>query len=159
MGAGKSKVGESAANKLGVECYDTDAWMENEMGINVAALVKGNLVRFRRKEADALREVLATSKEGIISTGGGIISTAVGRKALLGSGVPVVWLEVPFDVARQRVLSDSGRERPLFADAQKARALFDERQQWYEETASHRVDASQPIGRVVNDVLSAWRLM
>ncbi len=156
MGMGKSTVGPRAAEELAVGYYDTDDWMEAETGVDVPALVKSDMAQFRRLEAEALRTILG-NYEGVVSTGGGIVSTELGRAALLGSGVPVVWLRAPFDIAVSRVMVDSGRERPLFADVESARKLFDERQKWYEEVATNVVDASRPIEIVAERIVSILR--
>ncbi len=156
MGMGKSTVGPKAAEKLGVGYYDTDDWMETELGIDIPELVKGDMARFRKVEAATLGSILG-GREGVISTGGGIVSTEVGRAALLGSLVPVVWLRAPFEVAEERVRADLGRERPLFADVDSARKLFEDRQGWYEETATHTVDASQPVELVADSIVSILR--
>lgn len=147
MGMGKSSAGKKAAEILDVRYYDTDSWMETERGIDIPAFVKSDVALFRQIEAETLWVVL-DQEPGIISTGGGIVSTNVGRNALRGSGVPVVWLQAPFEVAVSRVKADSGRERPLFADVEAARGLFSERQAWYQESATHVVDASDQVERV-----------
>jgi shikimate kinase len=153
MGMGKSTAGRLAAELLSADYYDTDDWMEKVMGLDVPSLIKTDVQSFRGLEALALQDILR-SRRGVISTGGGIISTEVGRAALSSSMVPVVWLKAPFEVAEARVAKDSGRERPLFADVDGARKLFDERQQWYEATSTHVVDASRPAALVVDDIRS-----
>ena len=154
MGMGKSTVGPAVAERLDVAYFDTDDWMETVAGIDVPHLAKADMPGFRRVEAEALRAIL-DQEPGVISTGGGIVSTEIGRSALLASSASVVWLKAPFDVAASRVTGDSGRERPLFSNMESARALFDERQQWYKETAGFEIDASQLKEQVVEDVILA----
>ena len=157
MGMGKSTVGPKVAETLGVNYYDTDNWMETESGVSVPDLVRTDMQAFRKLEAATLVDILEL-EPGVISTGGGIVSTEVGRKALLASGVPVIWMWANFDVVAKRVSEDSvGRDRPLFDDVEKARALNDERQGWYRETATHTVDASQPIELVTGDIVAIVR--
>ncbi len=151
---GKSTVGPAVSERLNITYYDTDDWMETEGGIDVPHLVRTNMSEFRRIEAEALKTIL-DQEPGVVSTGGGIVSTEFGQTALRAAAVPVVWLQAPFEVAASRVVSDPGRERPLFSDVESARALFNERQQWYEETADCIVDASQPAEQVTEDVVSA----
>jgi len=77
---------------------------------------------------------------------------------LLASGVPVIWMRAAFDLAAKRVAEDSaGRDRPLFDDVENARALYDERQVWYEKTANHTVDASLPVELVVGEIVAIAR--
>lgn len=153
MGVGKSTVGPQAADVLGVRYYDTDDWMETETGIDVPQLVKSNITAFRKAEANALEAIL-DREPGIISTGGGIVSTEIGRNALRAAGCPVVWLRAPFDDSAKRVAEDNGRERPLFADTATALKLYDERAQWYAKTSDHIVDATQPIELVVGGIVA-----
>lgn len=158
MGVGKSTVGLIVAEKLGTNYYDTDGWMETESGINVPDLVRTDMAAFRGLEAATLIEILGL-EPGVISTGGGIVSTEVGRSALIASGVPVIWMKTSFDVAAKRVLEDNiGRERPLFDDLEKARGRYDERQGWYEETATHIVDASRTPELVAGDIVAIARI-
>lgn len=151
MGAGKSTVGPLAAELMEVRHFDTDAWMNNEMGIDVPGLVKADMPEFRAQEIKALNEILE-QEPGLITTGGGIVSTEAGRTALLNCGVSIGWLRVPFEVAEARVMSDTGTERPLFSDRTTARTLFDERQAWYKETADFIFDASRPAREVALEV-------
>ncbi len=152
MGVGKSTVGPLAAEELDVNYYDTDEWMETEAGIDIPMLLRSDPAAFRELEARALKVILKRGP-GIFSTGGGIVSTEVGRRALLSADATVVCLQVPFDEAARRVSQDSGRERPLFDDAEKARKLYQERLEWYEETANYIVDASRPVDLVVGDIV------
>jgi shikimate kinase len=146
MGMGKSTIGSLSAEVLGVPYKDTDEWME-AAGIDVPELVKTDMAKFRETEARALQTILGEGA-GVFSTGGGFVSTELGRRVLRESEVPVVWLNAPFEVAQERVMRDTGRERPLFSDVAKARELFEERLPWYEETATHIVDA-EPLPPVV----------
>ncbi len=153
MGMGKSTVGRISAERLEIPYYDTDDWMETKAGIDIPELVRTDITNFRRIEANTLNTILQ-EKSGIISTGGGIVSTEIGRNALQASNVPVVWLSAPFDIVIERVQQDIGRERPLFSDIEMARDLFEERKLWYQETASYVVDAAQPIELVVEQVVN-----
>lgn len=156
MGVGKSTVGPKAANVLEIRYYDIDSWMETEAGIDVPWLVKSDMAAFRKLEAEALADILG-QEPGIISTGGGIVSTEIGRSVLRAASTPVVWLRASFDDSARRVAQDTGRERPLFADAMKALELYNERRDWYAETSDHIVDASQPVELVVGDIVKIAR--
>jgi len=156
MGMGKSTVGRKSAELLELPYNDTDDWMEARAQIDIPELVRADIVKFRELEAATLQEILGETS-GIVSTGGGIVSTEVGRKALRATGAPVIWLRAPFEAAERRVMQDTGRERPLFSDVTKARALYEERMGWYEETASHVIDASQPLELVADRVVQIAR--
>lgn len=152
MGVGKSTIGPMAAEALGVDYYDTDNWMETELGIDIPSLVRTDIAQFRALEAGVLREILGEAP-AVVSTGGGIVSTEVGRNALLSAGVPVMWLRAPFEVSAQRVSEDTGRERPLFQDEATARALYEERLPLYNATATYVIAAAQAPEQVVGDIV------
>ena len=156
MGMGKSTVGRRSAELLGLPYNDTDDWMEANAGIDIPQLVRTDMVKFRGLEAATLQTIVGETS-GVVSTGGGIVTTEVGRRALLATDTPVLWLRAPFEVAERRVMQDTGRERPLFNDVTKARALYKERMVWYEETASHIVDASRPLELVADQVVEIAR--
>lgn len=158
MGSGKSKAGQAAAERLGYLFSGTDERMSAD-GIDVPALVEADAEKFRRLEAKALESILEDEaiRPAIISTGGGIVSTEIGRRALISSGVPVVLLDVSFDVARERVRGDTDNQRPLFDDDVLARELYESRQQFYEQTANHTIDASLPLDSVVGNIIEFAR--
>lgn len=156
MGMGKSTVGKKSAELLELSYNDTDDWMETNAGIDIPELVRTDMAKFRELEAATLQTILGETS-GVVSTGGGIVSTEVGRRALLATNAPVIWLRAPFEVAERRVMQDTGRERPLFSDVAQARALYEERMSWYEETATHIVDASQPLELIAGQVVEIAR--
>lgn len=152
MGMGKSTVGRIAASFAKVGFFDTDTWMAQQ-GIDVPALVISNPERFRRVEAESLAEI-AKKDRCIIATGGGIVSTEIGRNALLDSDVPIVWLRASFELAALRVKADSSVIRPLFSDEESARRLHDERLEHYSDTAKYVVDAARKPDLVAADIAS-----
>ncbi len=156
MAMGKSTTGRLAAEVLGVEFYDTDEWMETEMGIDIPRSLDADPVEFRRQEVRALRAILG-EKPGIISTGGGFVTTEGGRIALAEVEPPVIWLNGTFEAAAERVAKDTGRERPLFRDVAAARKRYDERQGWYRTTSDHTVNADRPKELVAGEIVQIAR--
>jgi shikimate kinase len=149
MGMGKTTVGPRVAGELGVAYYDTDVWMQNA-GVDVPTVVSTDEKYFRGIEALTLDTILR-KEPGVISTGGGIVSSIVGRNALTGSGVPIVLLDASFEVAAEHVRNDPNSSRPLFDE--RARERYEARLGWYHELAHYVVDASQSIDQVVADIV------
>ncbi|KAI8845215.1 hypothetical protein BJ741DRAFT_573260 [Chytriomyces cf. hyalinus JEL632] len=83
-GAGKSHMGIAAAKSLGRAFIDMDAYFDQKMGVPIAKFVASNSWEaFRKLEAEQLEEVLKEHPKGcVISCGGGIVETPVGRDAL-----------------------------------------------------------------------------
>ena len=138
MGAGKSTI----ARGLDPDFVDMDALLEDRLGMPIALFFeeKGEAA-FRQLEEEVLAELLKTDK--VISTGGGIVISPRNR-ALLKQNPDNIYLKADFETLYQRISADKDNQRPLFLKNSKEEllAIFNERQDWYEEVASQIVDVS-----------------
>lgn len=114
MGVGKSTIGKRLASSLGIPFVDLDREIEKMEGISISEIfVEKGEAYFREKETQALLEMVRSSRNAVISTGGGTPCHADNMEMMLKSGV-VVWLQLPAAVIAQR-LEKSQSERPLIA--------------------------------------------
>lgn len=138
MGSGKTTI----ARKLDSDFVDMDALLEGRLGMPIARFFeeKGEAA-FRQLEEEVLAELLKTDK--VISTGGGIVISPRNR-ALLKQNPDNIYLKADFETLYQRISADKDNQRPLFLKNSKEEllAIFNERQDWYEEVASQIVDVS-----------------
>ena len=138
MGSGKTTI----ARKLDSDFVDIDALLEERLGMSIARFFeeKGEAA-FRQLEEEVLAELLKTDK--VISTGGGIVISPRNR-ALLKQNPDNIYLKADFETLYQRISADKDNQRPLFLKNSKEEllAIFNERQDWYEEVASRVVDVS-----------------
>ena len=138
MGSGKTTI----ARKLDSDFVDIDALLEERLGMSIARFFeeKGEAA-FRQLEEEVLAELLKTDK--VISTGGGIVISPRNR-ALLKQNPDNIYLKADFETLYQRISADKDNQRPLFLKNSKEEllAIFNERQDWYEEVASQTVDVS-----------------
>jgi len=153
MGVGKSTVGKRVAHELGLPFYDNDQWVvEQASGMSIPRIFAEEKEEgFRKREITALTTILGL-EPGIASTGGGYVSTELGRKSLKDCGVPVVYLQLDFETAAERVEADNENVRPLFDNRENALGLFTMRQDWYLEVATAIVDASRPLDVVAQEL-------
>ncbi len=136
-GAGKTTVAHLLAERLGTTVRDTDADVERSTGSSVQDLfVEHGEQHFRALEADAVAAALA-EHDGVLSLGGGAVTTPVTQERLAGHRV--VFLDVGLTAAAQRV--GLGTNRPLLLGNVRAtlKALLDARRPVYEQLASHTV--------------------
>jgi shikimate kinase len=157
-GAGKSTVGRLAAERLGVEFRDTDDDVVATTGTSVADLfVSRGEEHFRALERDAVASALA-SHEGVLSLGGGAVTTEQVRALLAGHRV--VFLDVGLADAFAR--TGLNRDRPLLAINPRAvlRDMLAARRPLYREVARAEVptDGRTP-DEVLGDVLTALEAM
>ena len=138
MGSGKTTI----ARKLDSDFVDMDALLEERLGMPIARFFeeKGEAA-FRQLEEEVLVELLKTDK--VISTGGGIVISPRNR-ALLKQNPDNIYLKADFETLYQRISADKDNQRPLFLKNSKEEllAIFNERQDWYEEVASRVVDVT-----------------
>ena len=115
-GSGKSTIGRRLAKAVGCSMLDTDAVIEQRTGRTIAEIfAEDGEPGFRRIEEEVIREALE-NHDGILSLGGGAVTTPGVREALAGH--TVVYLEIS---AAEGVRRTSGSTvRPLLAGPDRA---------------------------------------
>ena len=154
-GSGKSTIGRRLAKSLGVALLDTDTVIEQTTGRAIPDIFTDDgETGFRRIEEQVVRDTLA-SHDGVLSLGGGAITSPGVREAL--SGHTVVYLEIS---AAEGVRRTGGTTtvRPLLAGgdrAEKFRALMSQRVPLYRRAATIRVNTNRRNpGAVVRYIVS-----
>lgn len=153
-GSGKSTIGRRLAKALGVGLLDTDVAIEQRTGRSIADIfATDGEQEFRRIEEDVVRAALA-DHDGVLSLGGGAVTSPGVRAALAGH--TVVYLEIS---AAEGVRRTGGNTvRPLLAGpdrAEKYHALMAKRAPLYRRVATMRVDTNRRNpGAVVRHILS-----
>jgi shikimate kinase len=153
-GSGKSTIGRRLAKSLGVALLDTDAAIEQTTGRGIPDIFATDGEKeFRRIEEEVIREALG-SHDGVLSLGGGAITSPGVREAL--SGHTVIYLEIS---ASEGVRRTGGTTvRPLLAGgdrAEKFRALMSQRVPLYRRAATLRVNTNRRNpGAVVRYIVS-----
>jgi shikimate kinase len=140
-GSGKSTIGRRLAKALDVPLLDTDAKIVETTGRTIADIFVEGEAEFRRIEADVVRAALA-EHEGIVSLGGGAITTPEVREALAGH--TVIYLEISAAEGIRR--TSGGTARPLLAGADPAerfRELMTQRVPLYREVATVRINTNR----------------
>ena len=150
MGAGKSTVGRLLSERLGWRFVDLDRQVEARANKTVAEIFRtlGEPV-FREMETEALRRLLQAMSDGdptVVALGGGAFAQSANFELLEKIAAHVVFLDAPLDELRRRIGED-GR-RPLLADAEHFRQLYEKRQLDY-----HRAKyCVQTGGKTVSEV-------
>ena len=141
-GSGKSTIGRRLAKAMGCALIDTDAAIEERTGRSIPEIfaTEGE-AGFRRIEEEVVCEALR-DHDGILSLGGGAVTTPGVREALAGH--TVVYLEIS---ASEGVRRTSGSTvRPLLAGpdrAEKYRELMSERVPLYRRVATIRINTNR----------------
>lgn len=153
-GSGKSTVGRQVAQRLGVDCYDTDDAIAAHEGASVREIFvdQGEDV-FRALERDTVAQALK-EQTGVVSLGGGAVMSAATRSLLAGH--PVVFLDVHLHAAADRV--GLGVSRPLLLGNVRGqmKKLLDERRPLYEGVATVTVTTDDVSPEAVTDQILEW---
>ena len=142
-GSGKSTIGRRLSKALGVGLLDTDAMIEQRTGRSIADIFATDGEKeFRRIEEEVVRAALA-EHNGVVSLGGGAVTSPGVRTALAGH--TVVYLEIS---AAEGVRRTGGNTvRPLLAGpdrAEKFKALMATRVPLYRRVGLGRGDTTPP---------------
>jgi shikimate kinase len=142
-GSGKSTIGRRLAKSLGVSLLDTDAAIEATSGRTIADIFASDGEReFRRIEEQVIRAALQ-SHDGVLSLGGGAVTTPGVRDALAAH--TVIYLEISAAEGVRRT-GGSATVRPLLAGGdrgEKFKALMAERVPLYRRVATMRVNTNR----------------
>ncbi len=110
---------------------DTDSEIKKRNGKGIKAIFAEFGEDFFRQQERNLASELKGLKGYVIATGGGF------HKALQKSeNSVIIYLKASFEFLCERLGKKGLKKRPLFADAQKARALYEVRLAEYEKIAN-----------------------
>ncbi|KAI8988454.1 hypothetical protein BDF20DRAFT_815668 [Mycotypha africana] len=139
-GAGKTTLGQYAAEILGFDFVDVDQYFEKTLNTTISSFISTwGWDQFRIKETEALKQLLAKdSKYGrnyVIACGGGIIETAEAREILkdhtkLGGKV----LHLVRDIEQIMRYLNRDQTRPMFGEDMLT--VWRRRRSWYKEVCN-----------------------
>jgi shikimate kinase len=142
MGAGKSSVGRCLQRRTGLDLCDVDNIVALKFGISIPEIFsRHGEQRFREAETEALCG-LATTKQAIIVTGGGIVLRKENAEILHRLGV-IAWLDGDEETLFAR--ASRNQNRPLLKTKNPMKAflrILRARRPLYAKIADIRVDTS-----------------
>lgn len=113
MATGKSTLGRKLADELALPFVDTDLVLEERTGLPTGELfAREGEARFRERELSLVRELLDAEFGGVLSLGGGAVTTTPLRHLVLERGLVITLTASPDAIAERAA---SGPARPNLA--------------------------------------------
>ena len=157
-GGGKSTVGRQLARRLNARFVDSDAVLEERIGMPIRSYFElYGEDAFRDVEEAVINELMTAQADAqmqVVATGGGAVLRPANR-ARLREGSTVVYLRSTPDELYRRLRHDTQRPLLQVADPMaKLRELYAQRHPLYEQTAHYTVDTGRPsVGALVNMIM------
>jgi len=154
MGSGKSTIGNILAKKLNREFRDSDHYIEEKTGVDIARIfdIEGEQ-GFRERESNALKELLEGDNR-VIATGGGSILREQNQSLLRSHGY-IIFLDTSVNQQMQRLQRD--KKRPLLQTEnprERLEQLLEQRRPIYLELADLAVKTDRRLARkLANDII------
>ncbi len=147
MGSGKTTVGESLAEKLGMDFVDVDKEIEEKENKSISDIfAECGQEYFRTIETEVLKEIC--SKKGqVISTGGGVVLKSINVSLMKKVG-KVIFLDVPADEIKRRLTDDN--TRPVL-QANSFDTVYAERIDIYKQT-SDKIFSGTDSEKIAEDI-------
>ena len=141
-GSGKSTIGRRLAKALDVPLLDTDAKIVETTGRTIADIFVEGEAEFRRIEADVVCAALA-EHDGVVSLGGGAITTPEVREALGGPHRHLSGNQCGRRHSAHLREHRSARCSPAAIPAERFRELMTQRVPLYREVATMRINTNR----------------
>lgn len=156
-GGGKSTVGRQLAKRIGARFLDSDAVLEERIGMPIRQFFEQFGEAAFRDHEEAVIDELTSDAQGdalVLATGGGALLRPINRERLKARTTVVYLRSTPEELYR-RLRHDT--QRPLLQVADplaKLRELFEQRHPLYEQTAHYCVDTGRPsVATLVNMIM------
>ncbi|HET8871863.1 MAG TPA: shikimate kinase [Aquabacterium sp.] len=155
-GGGKSTVGRQLAKRLGARFIDSDAVLEERLGMPIRAYFEKCGEDAFRDHEEAVIDELTSQQDGLIvlATGGGAVLRPANRRHLRDRATVVYLRSTPEELYR-RLRHDT--QRPLLQVADplaRLKDLHQVRHPLYEQTAHYSVDTGRPsVATLVNMIM------
>ena len=145
MGSGKTTVANALARQLACDSMDLDSFITQRERRSPAKIIEQDgEAAFREIETQSLREALEKTNARVIALGGGAWTLDANRALIVGHNCLTVWLDAPFELCWERIISSANTIRPMAPDRERAQRLFQVRREGY-ELAQIRLMMSQTM--------------
>jgi len=154
MGAGKTTVGRLVADRLGIELFDSDEWIERVRGVDGRTIARTEGIEaLHDLESEALAAVLDGQDDVLIAPAASVVDRPHLRTRLATETV-AVHLDLPLDVERERT---EGPDHRRDMDPEEMEATRERRDPLFRQVAVATLDATRSPEALATDIVSVIR--
>jgi shikimate kinase len=137
MGAGKTSIGKSLSQLLGLTFYDTDHEIQKQTGVTLAWVLHIEKEEGLRKREHSILKSLVKKKNIVLATGGGIVVFSKNHRLLKKHGL-IIYLRTSLNTQASRTRFSKDNRPLLDTDdlAEKILELHQEREPLYSKLAN-----------------------
>lgn len=147
-GSGKTAISKKLAQRLNLELYDVDEYIEKTEGKTISEIFENGEAHFREIEKKAIEDI-SSKNEVIISTGGGVIKVPENMAALRKTGY-VIFINRTVENIEKNIDYST---RPLLKDNHaRLQQLYDERFPLYKKYCDYEVENNKALSRLVDEI-------
>lgn len=133
MASGKTTYGRQLALDLSIPFVDTDALIEEKIGMSVNDFFsQWGEKYFRRMERDVLYGLLSKQESFVCATGGGSVCQPDIMDWLNRAG-KTVWIDTPWEIIQSRLAQDNSRPLAKAQDWDQLKELHRNRISYYQK--------------------------
>lgn len=149
-GSGKTTIGRQLADKLCIDFYDSDKYIEEAEGMSVQQIFQNGEDAFRYLEHEAVKKI-NEKIPCVIATGGGIVKNIENIRFLKSNGI-IIFINRPLE----DIISDIDiGTRPLLKDnKENLYKIYEERIQLYKKYCDYEIINNKSIDKIVKDIIS-----
>ncbi|WIV11299.1 shikimate kinase [Proteiniborus sp. MB09-C3] len=148
-GCGKTTIGKMLAQRLGVDFYDSDNYIEKITGKSISRIFQNGEDYFRQLETESIKE-LSLKSHIVMATGGGVVKRIENIEALKNNGI-IIFINRPLENIAEDINTE---ERPLLKDKKEnLYRLYDERIELYKKYCDYELMNDKTIDCAVNDII------
>ncbi len=152
--AGKSTIARLVAERTGAGFVDTDEEVARTLGMPLSEAY-ASLPGERIAAAQTSASLTALQRPGVVSLGSAAVEQEAVRAAL--QGLDVVWLQVSVAQATRRLGMAALGMEALTGLRKRMEALLAEREHWYDDVATARVDTDKlDVEATADRVAGLW---
>ncbi|QLK86967.1 shikimate kinase [Staphylococcus sp. 17KM0847] len=151
MGAGKTTIGQTLAQKYNLRFVDLDLFISESEKRSIPEIFQDEGEQaFRKYEYYYLNNVIDTYD--IIATGGGILTNDQTFNYLKTVNAHIIWLDAPFPHLYSRIKNDNNRPNAANKDEAAVKSLYYKRISRYNEIAFSKIATDNSFEQILNEI-------